>query len=53
MNDTELYNILRAEIKPALGCTGPIAICFCAAQAYDAIGGEIESIRREKPKPGK
>ena len=44
MNDTELYNILRAEIKPALGCTGPIAICFCAAQAYDAIGGEIESI---------
>lgn len=44
MNDTELYNILREEIKPALGCTGPIAICFCAAQAYDAIGGEIKSI---------
>lgn len=44
MNHTELYNILRNEIKPALGCTGPIAICFCAAQAYDAIGGEIESI---------
>lgn len=44
MKHTELYNILRAEIKPALGCTGPIAICFCAAQAYDAIGGEIQSI---------
>ena len=44
MNDTELYSILREEIKPALGCTGPIAICFCAAQAYDAIGGEIKSI---------
>ncbi len=44
MEYTELYNILRAEIKPALGCTGPIGVCFCAAQAYDAIGGEIESI---------
>lgn len=44
MKDTELYHILRSEIKPALGCTGPIAICFCAAQAYDAIGGEIQSI---------
>lgn len=44
MKNTELYNILQAEIKPALGCTGPIAICFCAAQAYDAVGGEITSI---------
>ena len=44
MKYTELYDILRAEIKPALGCTGPIGVCFCAAQAYDAIGGEIESI---------
>ena len=39
MNDRELYQILREEVKPALGCTGPIAICFCAAQAYDAVGG--------------
>lgn len=44
MDNMELYNILRAEVKPALGCTGPIAICFCAAQAYDAVGGEIRSI---------
>lgn len=44
MDDMELYQILREEIKPALGCTGPIAICFCAAQAYDAVGGEIRSI---------
>lgn len=40
----QLLDILRSEIKPALGCTGPIGICFCAAQAYDAIGGNIRRI---------
>lgn len=25
----ELYEILRKEMKPALGCTGPIGICIC------------------------
>ena len=44
MKHRELYEILREEIKPALGCTGPIAVCYCAAEAYDAIGGEILSI---------
>ena len=44
MKNEELYTILRKEIKPALGCTGPIGICYCAAEAYDAIGGEIKSI---------
>ncbi len=43
----ELFDILRSEIKPALGCTGPIGICYCAAQAYDAIGGEIRRIDAE------
>lgn len=43
----ELYEILRKETKPALGCTGPIGICFAAAQAYDAIGGEIKRIVAE------
>lgn len=27
-----------------MGCTGPIGVCFGAAQAYDAIGGEIKRI---------
>ena len=40
----ELLEILRKEVKPALGCTGPIGVCFGAAQAYDAIGGEIKRI---------
>lgn len=43
----ELFEILRKETKPALGCTGPIGICFVAAQAYDAIGGEIKRIVAE------
>ena len=43
----EIFDILRSEIKPALGCTGPIGICYCAAQAYDAIGGEIRCIDAE------
>ena len=40
----ELLESLRKEVKPALGCTGPIGVCFGAAQAYDAIGGEIKRI---------
>lgn len=45
--DQTLYDILLSEIKPALGCTGPIGICYCAAEAYDAIGGNIERIDAE------
>lgn len=41
----ELLKILRSELKPALGCTGPIGVCYSAAQAYDAVrGGKIERI---------
>lgn len=41
----ELYGILQKEVKPALGCTGPIGGCYLAAEAYDAAGGgEIKKI---------
>lgn len=41
----ELYEILQKEVKPALGCTGPIGGCYLAAEAYDAAGGgEIKKI---------
>lgn len=43
----ELYSILHSETKAALGCTGPIGACYIAAQAYDAIGGEIKKITVE------
>ena len=42
---SELLQILRSEVKPALGCTGPIGVCYAAAQAYDAVrGGKIKKI---------
>ena len=41
----ELLSILHKEVKPALGCTGPIGICYGAAEAYDAVrGGKIKKI---------
>jgi L-cysteine desulfidase len=43
-NMDELYEILKKETKPAFGCTGPIGACYAAAEAYDAIGGEIKKI---------
>lgn len=41
----ELLSILHKEVKPALGCTGPIGICYGSAEAYDAVrGGKIKKI---------
>ena len=33
----QLSEILRNEIKPALGCTGPIGFSYVAAEARDAV----------------
>ena len=35
----ELLEILKKEVNPALGCTGPISIAFAAAAAREAVGG--------------
>lgn len=40
----ELSTILQTEVKPALGCTGPICISYAAAEARDAIGGTPKKI---------
>ena len=43
-----LYNtyvsIMRRELVPAMGCTEPIAVAFCAAKARQALGEMPQSI---------
>jgi len=37
--DDALMNLLRSELKPALGCTGPVLMAFAAAVSRNAVGG--------------
>jgi len=41
----QLLDILRGEVKPALGCTGPISVAFAASAATDAVGGTPRRLR--------
>ncbi len=34
----EYVEILREELIPAMGCTEPIAVAYCAALAKQALG---------------
>ncbi len=38
----KLVNILRAEVKPALGCTEPVAVALACAKANELLGEEIK-----------
>ena len=48
-NTSNLYKtyveILRRELVPAMGCTEPIAVAFCAAKARKILGCMPESVR--------
>lgn len=41
----QMNDILKAEVKPAFGCTGPIGIAYAASEARDAVGGTPIRIR--------
>jgi len=48
MNEEQYTNyvkILEGELKPAMGCTEPIAIAFAAAKAREVLGAEPEHIK--------
>lgn len=44
MND-EILSILKSEVKPALGCTGPTSVSYAVSVARDAVGGRAKSVK--------
>lgn len=38
-------NILKSELVPAMGCTEPIAVAFCAAKAREVLGRMPRSVQ--------
>ena len=40
----ELLELLRSGIKPATGCTEPIAVAYAVATAKEQVNGELKSL---------
>lgn len=41
----ELLSILKSEVKPALGCTGPTSVSYAVSVAKDAVGGTAKKVK--------
>ena len=44
MTNSELLQLLRSEVIPAIGCTEPIAVALCTARAKELLGAEPDAI---------
>ena len=42
--EKELLRVLKDEMKPAVGCTEPVAVALASSKAYQAVGGELTGI---------
>ena len=42
--ETEIISLIRREVKPALGCTEPIAVALASAKAAEILGQAPETI---------
>ena len=43
-NYKKYISLIESEMVPALGCTDPIGIAFCASSAAGPLNGEILSV---------
>ena len=41
----EYTAILKEELKPAMGCTEPIAVAWCACLAAEQLGQKPETVK--------
>jgi len=44
MIQEHLLRLLKEKVKPAIGCTEPVAIALAVARAHEAIGGNLTQI---------
>ena len=47
MTKEQMLELLRKDVVPALGCTEPVCVALCAAQAGAVLDGAIESVHVE------
>lgn len=50
MNITDILNVLRREVVPAIGCTEPMCVALCVARAKEKLAHEPQMITVEVSK---
>jgi len=44
MNKEQMLELLRKDVVPALGCTEPVCVALCAANAGKLLRSDVQSI---------